>query len=37
MVVKVLGGNDGISAPIDICKKGGGFGERDITYPLLLI
>jgi hypothetical protein len=37
MVVKLLGGNDGRSALIDICEKGGGFDEWDITYPLLLI
>ncbi len=37
MVVKLLGGNDGKSTPIEICKKGGGFGERNIIYPLLLI
>ncbi len=34
---KQLGGNDGKFVPIDICKKGGRFGEQGITYPLLLI
>ncbi len=37
MVVKLFGENDGKSTPTNIHKKGGGFGEQDITYPLLLI
>lgn len=35
--VKKLGGSDRKSTLTNICKRGNGFGEHDITWPLLSI
>ncbi len=32
-----LGGSDEKSVPTNICKRGGKYGQWDITYPLLSI